>query len=70
MNCTTFIFLFFFLNREVDERTLLFGDKIVNCIPDLAYALRRLPDKLDLGINTAEGNRLLFVVEVFNFLVS
>lgn len=54
----------------MDERTYLFGDKLVNCIPDLAYALRRLPDKLDYGINTTEGNRLLFVVEVFNFLIS
>lgn len=56
--------LFFLEQQEVDERTYLFGDKLVNCIPDLAYALRRLPDKLDYGINTTEGNRLLFVVEV------
>ncbi|XP_078327399.1 uncharacterized protein LOC111112178 isoform X2 [Crassostrea virginica] len=54
--------LFFLEHSEVDERTVVIGDKIVNSTPDLAY--RTLARKLKTGFDTQERNVMLFVVEV------
>ena len=60
--CPISLFLIFFFS-EVDERTVVIGDKIVNSTPDLAYST--LARKLKTGIDTQNRNVMLFVVEVF-----
>lgn len=45
----------------MDKRTFVVGNKVVNSIPDLSYALKKMPPTGRI----IRDDTLLFVVEVF-----